>query len=55
MPDGPRTLVTGALGCLGAWTLKALLDLGEEPVGFDLGAGDARLGRGALAGNTRVR
>jgi nucleoside-diphosphate-sugar epimerase len=38
-----RTLVTGALGCLGAWTLKALLDLGEEPVGFDLGADDARL------------
>jgi UDP-glucuronate 4-epimerase len=38
-----RTLVTGALGCLGAWTLKALLDLGEEPVGFDLGSADARL------------
>jgi UDP-glucuronate 4-epimerase len=38
-----RTLVTGALGCLGAWTLKALLDLGEQPVGFDLGSDDARL------------
>jgi len=38
-----RTLVTGALGCLGAWTLKTLLDLGEEPVGFDLGSDDARL------------
>lgn len=38
-----RTLVTGALGCLGAWTLKALLDLSEEPVGYDLGADDARL------------
>jgi UDP-glucuronate 4-epimerase len=38
-----RTLVTGALGCLGAWTLKALLDLGEDPVGFDLGSADARL------------
>lgn len=38
-----RTLVTGALGCLGAWTLKALLDLGEEPVGYDLGADDSRL------------
>ena len=38
-----RTLVTGALGCLGAWTLKALLDLGEEPVGYDLGGDDARL------------
>ncbi len=42
MPDG-RTLVTGALGCLGAWTLKALVGLGEEPVGFDLGSDDARL------------
>ncbi len=38
-----RTLVTGALGCLGAWTLKALVGLGEEPVGFDLGTDDARL------------
>ena len=43
MPDGGRTLVTGALGCLGAWTLKALVELGEEPVGFDLGADDARV------------
>ena len=43
MPETGRTLVTGALGCLGAWTLKALLDLGEEPVGFDLGSDDARL------------
>lgn len=38
-----RTLVTGAFGCLGAWTLKALIDLGEEPVGYDLGTDDARL------------
>jgi nucleoside-diphosphate-sugar epimerase len=38
-----RTLVTGALGCLGAWTLKALLELGEEPVGFDLGSDDGRV------------
>ena len=44
MPDDTRTLVTGALGCLGAWTLKALLDLGEQPVGYDLpGSDDARL------------
>ena len=41
MPD--RTLVTGALGCLGAWTIKALLDEGDEPVGYDLGGDDARL------------
>ena len=39
MPE--RTLVTGALGCIGAWTIKALLDRGEDPVGFDL-AGDPR-------------
>lgn len=44
MPErAERTLVTGALGCLGAWTLKALLDLGEEPVGYDLGGDEARL------------
>ncbi len=38
-----RTLVTGALGCLGAWTIKALLDDGEYPVAYDLGDDDARL------------
>ena len=43
MPDAERTLVTGALGCVGAWTLKALLELGERPVGYDLGGDDARL------------
>jgi len=54
-----RTLVTGALGCLGAWTVKALLDQGEEPVGYDLGGDDARLrlvlGRDELARVTLVR
>jgi nucleoside-diphosphate-sugar epimerase len=49
-----RTLVTGALGCLGAWTLKALVDLGEEPVGFDLGTDDARL-RLVLSDEERAR
>ena len=56
MPE--RTLVTGALGCLGAWTLKALLDEGEEPVGYDLGADDSRLAlvlEDARAGVTLVR
>jgi len=38
-----RTLVTGALGCVGAWTIKALLDDGEDPVGYDLGGDDSRL------------
>ena len=49
-----RTLVTGALGCLGAWTLKALLDLGEEPVGFDLGSDEARV-RLVLSEEERAR
>ena len=54
MPESGRTLVTGALGCVGAWTLKALVDLGEEPVGFDLGAEDARL-RLVLSEEERAR
>jgi UDP-glucuronate 4-epimerase len=49
-----RTLVTGALGCLGAWTLKALVALGEEPVGFDLGSDDARV-RLVLTDEERAR
>ena len=54
MSDDRRTLVTGALGCLGAWTLKALLDLGEEPVGFDLSTDDPRL-RLVLSDEERAR
>ncbi len=54
MPESGRTLVTGALGCLGAWTLKALVDLGDEPVGFDVGSDDARL-QIALSDNERAR
>ena len=54
MPESGRTLVTGALGCLGAWTLKALVDLGEEPVGFDVGSDDARL-QIALSDDERAR
>ena len=38
-----RTLVTGALGCIGAWTIRTLLDDGEEPVGYDLGGEPHRL------------
>lgn len=49
-----RTLVTGALGCVGAWTIKALLDSGEEPVGYDLGGDDARL-QLVLAQSERAR
>ncbi len=36
-------LVTGALGCVGAWAVKAVLDDGHEPVGFDLGDATHRL------------
>jgi len=54
LPESGRTLVTGALGCLGAWTLKALVDLGEEPVGFDVGSDDARL-QIALSDDERAR
>jgi nucleoside-diphosphate-sugar epimerase len=49
-----RTLVTGALGCLGAWTIAALLELGDEPIGYDLGEDEARLGL-ALDGASRGR
>jgi nucleoside-diphosphate-sugar epimerase len=38
-----RVLVTGALGCLGAWALKAVLDDGDEAVGLDLGDKTHRL------------
>ena len=35
-----RILVTGALGCLGAWVARCVLDDGDAVVGYDLG--DAR-------------
>ena len=38
-----RWLVTGALGCIGAWTIKTLLDDGQEVVGYDLGDDAYRL------------
>jgi UDP-glucuronate 4-epimerase len=41
-------LVTGALGAIGAWTVRALLDRGQEVVTYDLGGSDHRL-RLALA------
>jgi UDP-glucuronate 4-epimerase len=36
-------LITGALGCLGAWAAKAVLEEGDEPVGYDLGDASHRL------------
>ena len=41
MPE--RALVTGVLGCVGAWTARALLDAGVGVVGFDLGDSRHRL------------
>ena len=38
-----RVLVTGALGCLGAWAVKAVLEDGDEPVGYDVGDATHRL------------
>jgi UDP-glucuronate 4-epimerase len=38
-----RVLVTGALGCLGAWVARCVIDDGDEIVGFDLGADRGRL------------
>jgi UDP-glucuronate 4-epimerase len=38
-----RYLVTGALGAVGAWTVRALLDRGHDAVIYDLGGSDHRL------------
>ena len=38
-----RVLVTGALGCLGAWVARCVLDDGDVVVGYDLGDNRSRL------------
>jgi nucleoside-diphosphate-sugar epimerase len=38
-----RVLVTGVLGCLGAWVARAVLADGDDIVGYDLGENTARL------------
>jgi nucleoside-diphosphate-sugar epimerase len=38
-----RYLVTGALGAIGAWTVRSLLDRGHAVVTYDLGGSDHRL------------
>jgi len=52
-------LVTGALGCVGAWTLKALLGEGATVVAYDLGGSGHRLqlvlSEGELAQVVRVQ
>lgn len=46
-----RFLVTGALGCIGAWTCGVLAEQGTSVIGFDLGDDDRRL---QLAGASDV-
>jgi UDP-glucuronate 4-epimerase len=46
-----RFLVTGALGCIGAWTCSVLAESGACVVGYDLGTDDRRL---RLAGAENV-
>jgi UDP-glucuronate 4-epimerase len=41
--DRERFLVTGALGCIGAWTVRALVREGVSVVAFDLGSDRRRL------------
>ena len=48
---GERFLVTGALGCIGAWTCALLAEEGVEVVGFDFGTDDRRL---RLATNAEI-
>jgi UDP-glucuronate 4-epimerase len=43
MSAGERFLVTGALGCIGAWTVRALAREGVPVVAFDLGRDRRRL------------
>jgi len=45
-----RYLVTGALGCIGSWVVRTLLDDGAAVVAFDASTDDHRL-RVALAGS----
>jgi nucleoside-diphosphate-sugar epimerase len=42
-PGGEHFLVTGALGCIGAWTVRALVREGVPVVAFDLGSNHRRL------------
>lgn len=43
MAEQERFLVTGVLGCLGAWTARVLLEDGAQVVGLDLGSDARRL------------
>jgi UDP-glucuronate 4-epimerase len=43
MPEPERFFVTGALGCIGAWTVRSLVRAGTPVVVFDLGSDPHRL------------
>ena len=47
-------LVTGAMGCIGAWVVKHLAERGDTPVVFDIG-GDARRIKDILDEDTFAR
>ena len=49
-----RFLVTGARGCIGAWTVRQLVHEGVEVVALDVGGSDHRL-RAILADEERAR
>ncbi len=51
MSGSERFLVTGALGCIGAWTCAVLAEEGVEVFGFDLGDDDRRI---KLATNAEI-
>jgi UDP-glucuronate 4-epimerase len=42
-PEGRRFLVTGALGAIGVWTIRSLLDRGHAVVALDVGGDGHRL------------
>jgi nucleoside-diphosphate-sugar epimerase len=50
-----RFLVTGALGCIGAWTCAVLAEEGVDVVGFDLGTDERRLRLAGADGVELVR
>ena len=41
--QGKSVLITGAAGCIGAWVVKKLIDIGATPVVFDLSDNRSRL------------
>lgn len=41
--EGKSVLVTGAAGCIGAWVVKGLTDIGARPIVFDLSENRRRL------------